>query len=74
MEKIMGDTYRNSVFALFIKRHFPKIKSVLVVANAKGVLCFKGWLNKLRSLARNREVLTWKLPISGKNVVLFHKN
>jgi len=154
----MGDTHRNKVFASFIKKQFPKIKSVLVVADgkgalarelagqglqvrvieakprynwrdkrgikyqrgwftrehkiaedlvvgmhpdeatgeiimaatanrkpwavvpcclkgeaAKGVLCFKGWLNRLRSLARNQTVLEWQLPIKGKNVVLFHK-
>ena len=155
----MGDTHRNQHFASFIKKQFPKIKSVLVVADgkgglarelarqgltvrvieakprfkwhdrygikyqrswftrehkvtedlivgmhpdeataeiiiaatasrkpwavvpcclkgeaAKGVLCFKGWLNKLRSLARNQTVLEWQLPISGKNIVLFHKH
>lgn len=37
----MGDERRNDVFALFIKRQFPRAKIILVVADGKGILARK---------------------------------
>ena len=37
----MGDSKRNVVFCDFIRRRFPKAKSVLVVADGKGELARK---------------------------------
>ena len=31
----MGDEKRNDVFALFIKKRFPKVKTILVVADGQ---------------------------------------
>jgi hypothetical protein len=37
----VGDTRRNEVFARFIVKHYPKVRSVLVVADGNGELSTK---------------------------------
>jgi len=52
----MGDERRNDAFALFIKKRFPKVKTILVVADGKCVLSRKLTNKKFTTIAMDAAI------------------